>query len=55
MLAYIKKINLYQNKKCYLWHFNPKWEMWYRGFCKGLPQQRIIPINALDLMPNFMK
>ena len=49
------KINLFQNMKCYLWHFNPKWELWYRGVCKRLINQKIIDIDEKDKYPAFFK
>jgi hypothetical protein len=48
-----KRIIVTQNKKCYLWHFNPKWDFWYRGFCKGLKKHIIRMVDEEDLFPQF--
>jgi hypothetical protein len=52
LLKKIKKVSNKANIDCHLWHFNPKWDSWFRGICKNI--HRTIDVNKEELMPMFI-
>lgn len=41
------------NDDCFLWHFNPKWDSWFRGVCKGI--HRTTDVEADQIMPSILE
>ena len=52
LLKKIKKVSNKANIDCHLWHFNPKWDSWFRGICKNI--HRTIDVNEEELMPKLI-
>ena len=53
----ISMLNRVKNKKydknvCQLWHFNPKWDSWFRGICKRI--SKYIEVPREDFLPKFL-
>lgn len=39
------------SKGCFLWHFNPKWDSYFRGVCKGI--HTLQDVEETEVFPMF--
>lgn len=53
LIQRIKSHEMTKNNKCFLWHFNPKWDSYFRGVCKGI--HFLKDVDGSEVFPTFSK